>query len=40
MNHQHVTLESLFISEQVEEEYAKQIAEEDIRESYGAETIL
>ena len=37
---QHITLESLHISERVENVYAQIIAEEDIKESYGKEAIL
>ena len=40
MHHQHVTLESLCISEHIENIYAKFIAEEDMEEDYGKETIL
>lgn len=40
MNYQHITLESLFVNEETEKEYARQIAEEDIKESYGTEAIL
>ena len=40
MNHQHVTLESLCISECIENVYAQIIAEEDIEEDYGKEAIL
>ena len=34
------TLQSLFVSEHIENLYAQIIAEEDIKESYGEETIL
>ena len=37
---QHISLESLFISEKTEEVYAKLIAEEDMEDSYGEKTIL
>ena len=40
MNHQHVTLESLCISEYIENIYAQIIAEEDMEEDYGKEAIL
>lgn len=34
------TLQSLFVSEHIENVYAQIIAEEDIKESYGKEAIL
>ena len=34
------TLESLYVSEHTENVYAQIIAEEDIKEDYGTETIL
>ena len=34
------TLESLYVSERTENVYAQIIAEEDIEETYGKETIL
>ena len=34
------TLESLYVSEHTENVYAQIIAEEDIKEDYGMETIL
>ena len=37
---QHISLESLFVSERTEEVYAKLIAEEDMEDSYGKEIIL
>ena len=40
MIHQHITLQSLFVSKKTEEIYAKIIAEEDIKEIYGKEIIL
>jgi len=40
MNYQHITLESLFVNEETEKEYARQIAKEDIEESYGKEATL
>ena len=40
MNHQHISLQSLCVSEHAENMYAKIIAEEDIKETYGTETIL
>ena len=40
MDHQHITLESLCVSEHLENVYAKIIAEEDMEESYGKEIIL
>ena len=39
MNYQ-VNLTSLHISEQTQDIYAKIIAEEDIKEAYGKETII
>ena len=40
MNHQHITLESLCVSEHTENVYAQTIAEEDIEEDYGKKAIL
>jgi len=40
MNDQHISLESLFISEKTEEVYAKIIAEEDMEKDYGKKIIL
>ena len=40
MNYQHISLESLFVSERLENVYAKVIAEEDIEEDYGKKAIL
>ena len=40
MNHQHITLESLFVSQKTENVYAQIIAEEDIKEDYGKKVIL
>ena len=40
MNCQHITLESLHVSRYLENVYAQIIAEEDIKENYGTETIL
>ena len=40
MTHQHVTLESLRVSEHLENVYAKIIAEEDMEEDYGKKIIL
>ena len=40
MTHQHISLESLCVSEHVENIYAQIIAEEDIKEAYGTEIII
>ena len=40
MNHQHISLESLCVSEHTENIYAQIIAEEDIGESYGKKVII
>ena len=40
MNHRHISLQSLYVSERAENMYAKIIAEEDIKETYGTETII
>ena len=40
MTHQHISLESLFVSERSEDVYAQIIAEEDMEEDYGKEAIL
>ena len=40
MNHQHVTLESMCVSEHMENAYAKIIAEEDMEKDYGKKTII
>tara|TARA_Y100000310_G_C20140277_1_gene559930 strand:- start:37 stop:171 length:135 start_codon:yes stop_codon:yes gene_type:complete len=40
MNHQHITLESLFVSQKTENVYAQIIAEEDMEEDYGKKAIL
>ena len=40
MSDQHISLESLFISEKTEEVYAKIIAEEDMEKDYGTKIIL
>ena len=40
MNHQHISLQSLYVSEHAENMYAKIIAEEDIKETYGKKTII
>jgi len=40
MNHQHISLQSLYVSEHAENMYAKIIAEEDIKETYGTEIII
>lgn len=40
MNNQHITLESIFISEKVENKYAQIIAEEDMKEDYGEEIVV
>ena len=40
MSDQHISLESLFISEKTEEVYAKIIAEEDMEEDYGKKIVL
>ena len=34
------TLQSLFVSEHIENVYAQIIAEEDIKEDYGTKTII
>ena len=40
MNYQHISLESLFVSERTEDVYDQIIAEEDIKEDYGTKTII
>ena len=40
MNYILPTLETMYVSERTENIYAQIIAEEDIRRSYGKETIL
>ena len=40
MNYQHISLESLCVSERLENVYAKFIAEEDMEKDYGKKTIL
>ena len=40
MNSHHIYLEDLFISEQIEEFYAKIIAQEDMEVSYGKTIII
>ena len=40
MDHQHISLESLCVSEHTENIYAQIIAEEDMGESYGKKVII
>ena len=40
MTHQHISLESLFVSERTEDVYAQIIAEEDMEENYGKKVII
>ena len=40
MNYQHISLESLCVSERSENVYAQIIAEEDMEANYGTEIIL
>ena len=40
MNNQHITLNTLFVSERSVNVYAQIIAEEDIKETYGTKAIL
>ena len=40
MINQHISLESLYVSERIERIYAQIIAQEDMEDSYGKEAIL
>ena len=40
MDHQHISLESLCVSEHTENIYDQIIAEEDIRRDYGTKIVL